>query len=194
GADNGGGIPIVAESLLRDVRDAGDFAFSGNEIFGLCGIRCLLACEIEEIHDSLKRVVDLVRDGGGDSAGGGELFCLEKGELEGFARGDVAKNFCGADDLTGVVANRRDAERDVEAPAILAETNGFEVINALACANSGEDDGLVAMQFLRDDGEDGGADHLLTGVSKDAGGGGIPTGDPAGEVLADDGIVGGFDD
>ena len=122
------------------------------------------------------------------------IFCLEKGELEGLARGDVAKDLGGADDLAGVVTNGRDAEGDIEAPAILAKTNGFEVIDALAGANPGEDDGLVGLQLVRDEGEDGGADHLLTGVSKDAGGGGIPTGDPAGEVLADDGVVGGFDD
>ena len=122
------------------------------------------------------------------------FLSLEKGELEGLPRGDVSKDLGGADDLAGVVTNGRDAEGDIEAPAILAETNGFEVIDALAGANPGEDDGLVGLQLVRDDGEDGGADHLLTGVSKDAGGGGIPTGDPAGEVLADDGVVGGFDD
>ena len=111
-----------------------------------------------------------------------------------FARGDIAKDLCGANDLARVVANGRDAEGDVEAPAILAETNGFEVIDALAGANPGEDDGLVGLQLVRDDSEDGGADHLLTGVSENPGSGGIPTGDPAGEVLADDGVVGGFDD
>ena len=37
GADDGGGVAIVAESLLRDVRDAGDFAFGGGKVFGLCG-------------------------------------------------------------------------------------------------------------------------------------------------------------
>src|SRR3954462_7790077 len=93
-----------------------------------------------------------------------------------------------------MVTNGRDAEGDLEAPAVFAETNGFEVIDALARTNSGEDHGLVALQFLRDDGEDGGADHLLTGVPEDAGGGGIPTGNGAGEVLADDGVIGGFDD
>ena len=55
----------------------------------------------------------------------------------------------------------------------MQKTNGFEVIDALAGANPGEDDGLVGLQLVRDEGEDGGADHLLTGVSKDAGGGGF---------------------
>ena len=41
-------------------------------------IRCLLAREIEEIHDGLERIVDLVRDGGRDSAGGGDFLAWRR--------------------------------------------------------------------------------------------------------------------
>jgi len=45
--------------------------------------------EIDEVGDGLERIVDFVGDGGGETAGGGELFALAEGGLLGFAGGDV---------------------------------------------------------------------------------------------------------
>ena len=75
------------------------------EIFDLFGIGGLLAGEEEQVHDGFERVVDLVGDGGGHSAGGGDLLRLEQRLLEAFSGGDVAEDLCGADDLTGFVAD-----------------------------------------------------------------------------------------
>ena len=190
----GVGLAVIAKRLLRDVGDAGDFAFRGGEEFDLAGIGGLLAGEEDEVHDGFERVVDLVGDGGGHSAGGGDLFCLKQRLLESFSGGDVAEDLCSADDLTRIVADWGDAERDVEPPAIFGDANGFEVLDALAGTDFCEDNRLVCVQLRGNDLEDGDADHLFAAVSEDAGGGGIPAGDVAVEVFAEDGVVGGFDD
>jgi len=63
------------------------------------------------------------------------------------------------------------------------------VLDALAGTDLCQDNRLVCVQLRGNDLEDGDADHLFATVSEDSGGGGIPTGDVAVEVFADDRIV-----
>ena len=95
-----GGVAVEAEGLLGDLRDAREFVVGGLEHAldgGGHGGVCL--AEIDEVGDRLERVVDLVRDGGGEAAGGGELFRLAEGCLLRLAIGDVLHGADHADEL-----------------------------------------------------------------------------------------------
>ena len=89
----GGGVfAIVAECLLGDVGDAGELTFGGVEIAEALGVQDLGAEEVEQVDDRLKRVIDLVRNGGGHPAGRGDLFGLDERGFDALLAGDVAKN------------------------------------------------------------------------------------------------------
>ncbi len=82
--DGAGGVAIEAEGLLGDLGDAGEFGVGGFEQ-ELDGRRYVGvgAGEIDEVGDGFEGVVDLVGDGGGEAAGGGELFALAEGRSPG---------------------------------------------------------------------------------------------------------------
>ena len=48
--------------------------------------------EIEEVGDGVERVVDLVRDGGGEASGDGQLLVGEQGGAGAALHGDVAED------------------------------------------------------------------------------------------------------
>ena len=114
--------------------------------------------------------------------------------LCGGALGDVASDFRGADDAALRVANRRDSERDVDFLAVLAATDGFEMIDASARANFSDD--FRHFIFASAGGQHGNwfADRFVGLVAKYPFGATVPTGNDAIERLGDDGVVGGFDD
>src|SRR5581483_3897195 len=192
-ADCGGVLAVVAEGLLGDMGDAVELDLGGREIRSSFLVDHG-AKEIEQIEDGLERIVNLVRYGGGHASGCGDLFGLDERIFHALAMGDVAQDLGSADDPAGCVADRRDGEGDVEELAGFGAADGIEVLDTLAGSDLGDDHGLVAMQMLGDEGEDGFADDLLGGVAEDALGGFVPAGDDAVEVLADDGVVGAFDD
>ena len=101
---------VVAEGLLGNVGDAAEFVFSGGEVgqaFGICDGG---AQEVEEIDDRFEGVVDLMSDGCGHAACGGNFFCLQQGLLDAAAVGDVAEDLGGADDLAVTIFDGRDGE------------------------------------------------------------------------------------
>src|SRR6202034_1406351 len=73
------GLAVEAEGLLGDFRDAGDFLLGEVGEVGGFGRELFLADEVEEVGDGFEGVIDLVGDGGGEAAGGGELFGAAKG-------------------------------------------------------------------------------------------------------------------
>jgi hypothetical protein len=75
-----------------------------------------------------------------------------------------------------------------------SSTDCFKVFNALAAPNAIEDPGLFRAQVREYDHGDRFADRFLFGVAERALGARIPALHDAVEVLADDRIVGGFDD
>ncbi len=100
------GFAIKAEGLAGDVGDAGELLFGKREVgedgFGetVGGLG-----DVDEIADGFERVIDLMRDGGGEASGGGQLFCLAEDFL-GFALGGgVAEDHDDADDFTAAVAD-----------------------------------------------------------------------------------------
>ena len=107
---------------------------------------------------------------------------------------DVAGDFRRADDTAGIVANRRDRQRNRDQRAVLALTNRFEVSDGLAGPDAGEDHVLLGLAIGRNDHANRLADGFSRGVAEHALGGPIPGSDDAVQVLADDGVVGRFDD
>ena len=84
GADGGGadGLAMEAQRLGGDLADAGEFALRDLDVVGdLLGKVVGLCDEVEEVGDGLERVVDLVRDGAGEAADGGEFLALDEGLL-----------------------------------------------------------------------------------------------------------------
>ena len=105
--DGAGGVAVEAEGLLGDLGDAGEFLVGGFEqmLGGWRDVGVGLD-EVDEVGDGFERVVDLVGDGGGEAAGGGELFGLAEGGFLGLASGDVLHGADHADDFGGVWARR----------------------------------------------------------------------------------------
>jgi hypothetical protein len=66
---------------------------------------------------------------------------------------------------------------DAELPAVFGEANGFEMIEALAAPDPGEDFQFLRLAIRRDQSHDRPADHFVGGVSEDALRPEIPTGD-----------------
>ena len=69
--------------------------------------------------------MDLVRDGGGEASGDGELFVGDQGVLGLALHGDVAKDQDDADDLALLIADRRAAVGDVHLGAVFADEDGM---------------------------------------------------------------------
>ena len=98
------------------------------------------------------------------------------------------------DDRPGLVADGRDADRDVEARAVLAHAHRLVVVDAFAAAQPRHDGRQFVRAVRRDDQRDRLADRLGRRVAIEALGGPVPAGDRALEGLADDGVVGGLHD
>ncbi len=80
---------MEAQGLVCDDGDATQFAIGDGEILAGLGIPGSFTGEIQEVGDGLERIVDLVGDGAGEAAYGGQLLGLHEGQLGAFAFGDV---------------------------------------------------------------------------------------------------------
>ena len=69
-----GGAAMEAEGLDGDLGDAVKFYLCGFEVLLGGGLEGGGSDEVEEVGDCLERVIDLVRDGGGETPGDGEFF------------------------------------------------------------------------------------------------------------------------
>ena len=94
----------------------------------------------------------------------------------------------------GVVLDGRDRERHEDAPAVGPHPLGLEMVDPSPGLQAGDDLVLLRDAIGRDDERDVAADGLCGGVAEEALGGGVPALDDAVERLADDGVVGRFDD
>src|SRR5690348_12794216 len=72
-----GGVTVEAKCLLRDVSDASEFLVGDIELVPniFSEVRRRLG-QVDEVGDGLKRIVDLVRDGGRQATGGSEFLGL----------------------------------------------------------------------------------------------------------------------
>ena len=104
--------------------------------------------------------------------------------------GDVADDLGRAHDVALVVSYRRDGERHQDAPAVLADALGLEVIDPLPGLEGGDDLVLLREAIRRNDQRDVAPDSLRRRVAEHPLGGVIPALDGPIQRLADDGVVG----
>src|SRR3954451_12920074 len=104
--------------------------------------------------------------------------------------GDVASGLGSADDFARGRPDRGDAQRNLDAVAVLVHARRFVLMDPLALADPVEDAADLGAPLLRDDEVDMPPDGLFRGIAEQALCGPVPGGDNAIERLADDGIVG----
>ncbi len=136
-----------------------------------------------------------VRVGGPDHVGDGvrqvakALLAGAQRLLGAFALGDVAGDFGGADDLAGLVADRRDRQGDVDEAAVLATPHRFIVVDLLAAPDALQDRGHFVLTPGRGQDRDVPAEHFVRGITKEFLRGRIPARDDAVQGLARDRLV-----
>ncbi len=85
-----GGVAVKAKGLLGNLRNAREFIVGGfqkaSDAWGCFGIGF---GEVDEIGNSFERVIDLVGDAGGKTAGSGQLFAGSERAFLFFALRDV---------------------------------------------------------------------------------------------------------
>jgi hypothetical protein len=107
---------------------------------------------------------------------------------------NVAGHLRGADDAAFAVANRRDGQGHVDQASVLGDPDGFVMLDPLARSQPAEDDIFFAVALGRNQHRHGASDGLVRRVAEQSLGPLVPGDDPAFERLADDRIVGRFDD
>ena len=108
--------------------------------------------------------------------------------------GDVVGDLGGADDPAGLVASGETVtEMSSRRPSLATRTVSKWSIRSPRLILA-EDVVLFGEELGRDEAGDGLADHLVGAIAEGAGSAAVPRGHPAVEVLADDGVVGPFDD
>ena len=110
------------------------------------------------------------------------------------ALGDVADDLRRPDDVAGVVLDRRDRQRHVDALAVTSHALGLEVLDPPPGLEARDDLVFFRDAIRRNDERDVAADRLLRRVAEQPLGGGVPALDDAVERLADDRVVRGLDD
>ena len=162
--------------------------------------------ELRPAEDRVERRAQLVRERGEElvlhaahSLGLGAGGAFGREELLSFFDellifGNVAGDFRGADDVAGSVVDGRDRDRDVDAAAVFADADGFEMIDAFAPADFRQNGGFFVESLGRQQNQNRLADDFVGGVAEDALGGRVPTEDDAVEIFADDRVVGSGND
>ena len=164
-ADVGGadGLAVEAEGLGGDLADTGEFALRNVDVgLMVSGRSWDQSDEIEEVGDGLEWVVDLVGDGAGQAANGGELFALDESGLGFFLVGHLEDD--GGDGFDGAVAVGDGGVADVP-EAMFAGASGELAFEEMV------PDGMTLGGLLEDffeafegsDLGDGAADDLLLG-------------------------------
>ena len=162
--------------------------FGGRQLGGGVGHRLHDLVAIEIGRDDRADVVERFGDGG---------VLLQQPHPLRFRlleRRDIARDLRGADDRAGVVADRRDGQRDVERPAVLGDPHGLEMLDALAAAQPREDVVFFGLPLGRDQHPDRPADELVGRIAEQPLGGGVARLNDAVEILREDRIVGRVDD
>src|SRR5690348_5644482 len=82
----------------------------------------------------------------------------------------------------------------MDASTILAAAHRLEMVDALAATETAEDHVLLVQAVRRVDEGDRVSGRFGGGIAEDCFRAAVPAGDNPVEVLADDGVIGGFDD
>ena len=131
----------------------------------------------------------------GEDLHNGEQVLYAVGEFPGqhslaffklLSRSDVARDLGGTDNSTGVVANRRDRQRNVDQTTVLAASDRFVVIDFYAASDALQDGRHLVLAIGCRQNRDWSTDHLLGSVAEEPFRGGVPAGDDAIKRLAHD--------
>ena len=169
-------VPTIAGDDQSDVLADGFFGEVAENAFGAL---------VPTGDDAVEGLADNGIVGGVDDGGeqGGVAFGAS-------AISDLARDFGGADNASVGVLDGRDGEGNVDESAIFALADGIEMVDAFAAPDAGHDAVLFGEPVFRDDESDVAADRFLRRIAEDALGSGVPTGDDAIEVFADNHVVG----
>lgn len=188
---------MEAQRLPGNLRDARKLLLGKLQVGAGLRRQGLMVHEEEQVGDGLKRVIDLVRDGGRKSANRSKFLALNEGafcEL-------LLRKICEEDGDAGLgrVARRIDAggaNQDRDAPAILAEIGLFVGSGRAARLQLRDGDSIGFGKLRR--GEiapaHGAGRDLVTGVAKQLEQRWIDVGDTALEVADQQADTGGFDE
>src|SRR5581483_4720699 len=147
-----GGVAIEAERLLCDLGDAGELVVGAFEQpldgRGHGGVRL---ADVDEVGDGFEWVIDLVRDGGGEAAGSGELLGLAERGFLGLAAGDVLHGADHAGELVGLVEGGEAASGDPALGFVGAFGAIFGAVETTAEYSFAEVGGRVGQIFRVDD-------------------------------------------
>ena len=102
---------------------------------------------------------------------------------------NVAGHFGGPDHTASFVAQRRYGKRDIDPASIFCDPYGFEMIDALAPSELGEDTIFFRMKLRRNEGRDVLSDDLIGLIPEDACCPRIPRCNHALQRLADNCVV-----
>src|SRR5207237_10490317 len=97
--------------------------------------------------------------------------------IETLAFADVARNLRDLDDATGRILDRRDGDRDLDPPTVLADAFGLVVRHVLAAGDPAQDLLLLREELGWEEHRDRTADRFLRGISEHPLCGWIPRGD-----------------
>ena len=109
-------------------------------------------------------------------------------------RSNVTRDFGGADNAARSISDRGHGDGHRNGTPAFVQSHGFERVHALAARDLLQDQGLFPQALCRKQAQHRLAQHLLGRIAKNPRGCGVPAGDHAVQCLAQDGIVGRFDD
>ncbi len=107
---------------------------------------------------------------------------------------DVPGDLGCADDRAGVVAHRRNGQRDIDTPAILGDPHRLEVFDSLALSQPGQDVVFFGLPFRRNQHANRLSHEFVGRIAKQPLGGCIARLDDAVQVFGDDRVLGRVDD
>ena len=111
-----------------------------------------------------------------------------------YAVGRVSRDLQGADDDAVVIVDWRDRQRNGNQCAVFPLANRIEMTHTLAVSDLREELVFFALAIFGNDHPDRPADRFLSGISENALGRAVPRSNRAIQVIADDSVVGRFDD
>ena len=171
-----GRLFVKTQGLVRDDRDAAYLLICKFQKPLSVGVDGVLLREIDEIHDRLEGVVDLVSDGGGESAHSGEFFALYERGFGSFQVGHITAFGDQKHDLAALVEDwcEGEVERDgiaggsIEGDLLAKKLSGCglgdSLLYHLGCSWSVDEPGSVPEVFT---------DHVGQGVAGEFQGGSV---------------------
>jgi hypothetical protein len=107
--------------------------------------------------------------------------------------GDVSGDFRGRNDLSALVSDRRNSERNIKEAPVFALSNGLVVIHVFAATNALKDHGFFVRTIRGNEDRHRLAHGFFRGITKKELGRAVPTHNDAVEVLGKDRIGRRFD-